>query len=468
MKNTGKIIALSLAIAALLLSCEKKSDDTNPTPLIEWTWVAGNDKVDQAGTYGTKGTPAATNVPGAREDAASWIGADGRFWLFGGYAYDSTGYPGRANDLWAYDTAATTWTWVSGSDVRNQAGNYGTLGVADPANVPGARNGAVSWVDAVGRLWLFGGLGLDSTGEIGQMNDLWRFEPATDEWTWVSGSSIRYQPGVYGTLGAADPANIPGARVGSTGWIDGSGGLWLFGGLGYDAAGDKGRLNDLWRYEPTTGHWVWISGSDTMEVYGTYGTKGTAAAENVPGSRTMALSWADGDGPFWIYGGSGLGNVDAESEGRLNDLWKYDPAASQWTWVSGSFLANISGNYGTQATSSVDYYPGGRYGAIRWIDADGLLWLFGGYAMDSAGGEGWLNDLWKFNPLTLEWMWVSGSNYHGQGGAYGTKGTASTSNVPGARYFGTGWLDSTGRRWIFGGYGLDSATAGGRLNDLWR
>jgi hypothetical protein len=35
----------------------------------------------------------------------------------------------------------------------------------------------VSWVDAAGNLWFFGGDGYDSTGAQGYLNDLWEFEP---------------------------------------------------------------------------------------------------------------------------------------------------------------------------------------------------------------------------------------------------------------------------------------------------
>ena len=34
----------------------------------EWTWVSGSKTAAQAGNYGTKGTAASTNVPGARRD----------------------------------------------------------------------------------------------------------------------------------------------------------------------------------------------------------------------------------------------------------------------------------------------------------------------------------------------------------------------------------------------------------------
>ncbi len=85
--------------------------------------------------------------------------ANGDLWLFGGDGYDSTGAFGHLNDLWKFN--GTNWTWVSGADTGGQQGVYGTKGVAVAANVPGGRHGSVSWTDASGNLWLFGGTGYD-------------------------------------------------------------------------------------------------------------------------------------------------------------------------------------------------------------------------------------------------------------------------------------------------------------------
>ena len=128
----------------------------------------------------------------------------------------------------------------------NAPGVYGTLGQAAPTNVPGAREGAVSWTDAAGNLWLFGGV----TGAGFGLNDLWKYTPATSEWTWESGSSTVNAPGVYGTLGQAAPTNVPGAQASAVSWTDAAGNLWLFGGVGDDSTGTGGVLNDLWQYQP--------------------------------------------------------------------------------------------------------------------------------------------------------------------------------------------------------------------------
>ena len=49
-----------------------------------WTWVGGSSALTPPASYGTIGTPAASNTPGGREGAAIWQDSSGNFWLFGG------------------------------------------------------------------------------------------------------------------------------------------------------------------------------------------------------------------------------------------------------------------------------------------------------------------------------------------------------------------------------------------------
>lgn len=213
----------------------------------EWTWMAGANVANQYGTYGTKGTPAPANTPGARSDSATWTDAVGNFWLFGGIGNDvdgtrcqQTGSPCDLSDLWKY--SGGEWTWMGGPDQANEPGVYGTQGVAAPANIPPPRDSALSWTDVAGNFWLFGGI-------IGasNLNDLWKY--SNGEWTWVSGASQACQPSAYGTQGKASPGNIPGARNGAVDWTDGSGNLWFFGGAETFCVGN-GKFNDLWEYQP--------------------------------------------------------------------------------------------------------------------------------------------------------------------------------------------------------------------------
>ena len=361
----------------------------------QWTWINGDNTHDASGVYGTLATAAAGNVPGGRYSAASWIDSAGNLWLFGGFGSDATGAVGYLNDLWQYSPSSGQWTWVSGGNAHNATGVYGTLGTAAATNVPGARYAASSWIDSTGNLWLFGGVGYDSAGAAGDLNDLWRFSPATGQWTWVSGSHLHNANGVYGTLATSAAANIPGARQAASSWIDSSGLLWLFGGYGYDGAGDVGYLNDLWQYSPSTAQWTWVSGGDVDNAGGVYGTQGTAGTSNVPGARQGASSWIDASGRVWLYGGAGHGA--AAGVGDLNDLWRYDLTSGEWTWVSGGDSSDGIGLYGTQGAISASTVPGARQGASSWIDASGHLWLFGGAGF-GASGNGYLNDLWQFVP----------------------------------------------------------------------
>ena len=90
-------------------------------------------------------------------------------------------------------------------------------------------------------------------------------------------------------------------------------------------------------------------------------------------------------------------------------------------------------------------------------------------AKDSAGNWGSLNDVWKYDQTSNRWTWVKGANTTGEEGIYGTQGTSTDANTPGARYSAATWTDSAGSLWLFGGYYKDPNTSNrGWLNDLWK
>jgi N-acetylneuraminic acid mutarotase len=190
-----------------------------------------------------------TNMPGAGSGAA-WTDASGNLWVFGGTGYDSTGAQGELNALWKYSPSSNQWTWVGGSNTVNAPGVYGTQGVAAAPNTPGARHYMSTWTDAAGNFWVFGGTGYDSTGAYNELNDLWKYSPSSNQWTWIGGSNTVSAPGVYGTQGVAAATNMPGARDNMWVWKDGSN-VWLFGGEGLNVSGadpNAPEWNDLWKY----------------------------------------------------------------------------------------------------------------------------------------------------------------------------------------------------------------------------
>jgi Chitobiase/beta-hexosaminidase C-terminal domain/Galactose oxidase, central domain len=386
------------------------------------------------------------------------------------------------------DAQTNEWTWMGGSSVvtpqtaLGAAANYGILGTPATGNIPGGREEVVTWVDSTGDLWLFGGAGIDSTGAQGLLNDLWEYDPASMEWTWISGSDKIGQVGVPGALGTPSPGNTPGARTGAVGWIDKSGNLLLFGGDGLDSGDYEGWLNDLWEFNPSTKEWAWIGGASALPVGnsgsqttpGVYGTLGAYAAGNVPTGRTSAARWTDSSGDLWLFGGDAddqtCGNV------HLNDLWEFNTSLQQWRWMGGSVESPCNapaGVYGTLGTPAPGNIPGARYSAVSWTDVNGNFWLYGGFGQDgsnngvnASGFTGNMNDLWEFNPSTMEWTWIGGNRIletqpHS---IDGTQGLPGVSDDPGPDYMATGWADGFGDLWLFGGNTSDGE---GDSNDLW-
>lgn len=335
------------------------------------------------------------------------------------------------------------------------------------------------------------------------------------EWTWAWGSSIVPETplyGVYGTKGAPDPANRPGARTGSATWTAADGTFWLFGGSGYSATG-YGYLNDLWRWDGTA--WAWMGGSSVEGDPGSYGTKGVTAPENLPSARSQAAAGVDAAGTVWLFGGWRF----TDTGGSLNDLWKWD--GTNWTWVNGSSGYYDLGTRGTLGVPDPANVPSSRRGAAAWIDPSGRFWVHGGYgaadrrdlddlwrwdgttwtwmaldcyyptflalrdaatwtdrsgnlwlyggfraeALSSEQSAGRLSDLWRWSGAI--WTHVAGPLTASEAAVHGTKGVPDPANTPGARWHSMSWADSAGNFWLFGGEGTTGAGVGS-MNDLWR
>jgi len=307
---------------------------------------------------------------------------------------------------------------------------------------------------------MFGGYVADNvTGfcpSADPFNDMWEYTPSTNTWVWQGplASSVGNQAGIYNGIGSA---GTPGSRYWSTGAQDAAGNFWMIGGFGADSAGNEDYLNDLWEWNGTT--WTWMSGSSTIQAKGVYSGAGA-----VPGARIGANSWFDSSGNFWLFGGLAYdvnGNV-----GVMNDLWKFTPGTSTWTFVSGSQTNEAGANFGTQGIPDSTNVPGSRSFATSWKTANGDVWILGG----SGVGGRYFNDLWKYSQG--EWTWMDGSELSDQLGIY--TGTASTL-APGSRQQGAAWPDASGNIWLMGGFGLGSLasqpknlhTGFDSLQDLW-
>lgn len=414
----------------------------------QWAWMKGDTVVNVPSDFGTPGVVSEGNNPGAREGASMWKDNSGNLWLFGG-DMDTTAIVGSLkNDLWKYDVSTSQWIWMKGDATIDNLGVYGTLGVPAGTNKPGSRLGAVTWTDAAGNLWLQGGLGLSVTSIPGYLNDLWKYDPNTNNWTWIKGDNAINITGVYGAVGVPAAGNKPGGRYNATASMDATGAVWMFGGFGYNNA-TISYLNDLWKYDPGTNNWTWMKGDNTANNTGVYGVLLAPAFANKPGARYSSVSWADGSGNIWLFGGTGY---HATANGSLNDLWKYTIGSGLWTWMKGDNTGNNNGVYGTQGVSAIANKPGARYGQQGWKDGAGNLWMFGGFGY-GASTNGYLNDLWKYNPSLNQWTWMKGDNEANKVAETGTKGVPAANVKPGGTRYAGYQADGAGNFWLFGGRG---------------
>jgi len=131
--------------------------------------------------------------------------------------------------------------------------------------------------------------------------------------------------------------------------------------------------------------WTWQSGTSMFPQTcapsnnycaqpGVYGTRGTTAPGNTPGSRAGSATSTDSQGNLWLFGGSGM-----------NDLWKFDASLQQWAWISGSNTNTATGVWATLGVPADANVPSPRQNAVSWFDSSGNYSMFGGSGQDSQG-----------------------------------------------------------------------------------
>lgn len=277
------------------------------------------------------------------------------------------------------------WMWVRGADTINSVGSFGTKGVPSATNEPPARYQPAFWKDLNGNFWIF-------AGNLAP-NDLWKYNPINNEWTWVRGKTAGP---VYGTMGVPSTLNNPPKLgYGANCWTDDSGDLWLYAGINFS----NWISNDvLWRYHIATDEWTWMKGDPPITNFPNYGIKGIPDITNTPGTRNECKAGWVYDKKLWFFGGSI--NPDLG-----NDMWSYDIATNNWTWESGTDMGNDLGNYGAKGVPDVANMPPARWSYTRWFDGVDKFYIFGGVSI-----MGTHNDLWEYSLKSKIWTWVGGTD----------------------------------------------------------
>ncbi|HLP18840.1 MAG TPA: hypothetical protein VK174_00990, partial [Chitinophagales bacterium] len=422
-----------------------------------------------------------------------------------------------------------TWTWVKGDSVQS-VGRFGIKGVPDPANEPPSRYACAFWTDTANNFWVFGGVNdWYSTGWL--LNDLWKFDPVTQNWTWMQGDVYQdslYYPVYAAPKGVFSPLNKPGGDgFGIFTWVTPDNHLWMYGGYRSHMFGCR-----LWQYDPAINQWAWMT--DSTGYAANHGTLGVPSPTNSPGQRyENNTCWVDSAGDLWMYGGAYIFSINMN---LYKDMWKYTRSTGLWTWMSGSNVSNsLPGSLGTIGVPSVNNYPPGRMSNFFWKENNGNFRMSGGgRSSTSVGGvSSFRQDDWRFNPTTLEWTRLNGAgtfdnspeawvnhcdtseenqegatyenravwkicddivmNYNGgidsfsnslwayvttthqwikisealYPGRRGTKGVASPLNFPTHRLGPASFKDKQGNLWLFGGWSPIFVTTP-YFNDMWK
>lgn len=348
------------------------------------------------------------------------------------------------------------WTWVHGSTTVNLSGTNAVPNAFDPANEPPSLYEPLHWRDANGWLWIYGGYHQNPSKV--EFAEMWCYNPYINQWKMIKANSLFPD---YGTKGVASSTNSPGARTyGPPTWVDHNGKFWVFGGLDFSYGG---WCADLWMFDPITEYWTWVSGSNQIgSATPDHGIMGVPSPNNNPGMRLECISaFVDLNNDLWLFGGQTYNTV--VSSPNYNDLWHYNRNTDEWTWMHGSSVSDVYGNYGTLGVPSINNDPPSRWCYANSFDQSGAFRIFGGKHSDN-GTLDVYNDVWKYTPSTNEWMWAKGSSASNSNGNYSVSfcQAGSTGN-PGGRFENKASAsDACGNIYTFGGVKL-----GGFFSDMW-
>jgi gliding motility-associated-like protein len=138
--------------------------------------MSGNRNLNTEPSFTEKGVPDENANPGSRMLASGWIDKENSLWLFGGEGYGTAGGTSELNNVWKYNIANNTWTFVAGDASNKPSPVFGTRGQASQNNKPGGTSDAAGWKDKDGNFWIFGGHSAD-----GYLNLTWQFAACTEE-----------------------------------------------------------------------------------------------------------------------------------------------------------------------------------------------------------------------------------------------------------------------------------------------
>ncbi len=221
--------------------------------------------------------------------------------------------------------------------------------------------------------------------------------------------------------------NGAGGRISTCMVLDSKRILWIiYGAQNFD-------LYDVWSYNLTSDEYrLTYKASNGTKIFG---TQGVPSPDVSPGTLTAHWCTIDSKDTIYIFSNSGT---------SASSFWTFNTTTWQFTWL-----------YGDDSTVAAHdgVWPGSMTGTCLEVDAEDNLWIITG-----GSGSYYAPAVWKYTSASNTWTREYFVNdltvtpvFDGPTPAYGTRLQASCT------------MDSTGKIWIFGGYG---PVEGGNLNDF--
>lgn len=356
-----------------------------------WVWEGGNNITDIFPYYGEIGVECDLCDCGSRK-YASVVMSNDNLYIYGAqynvrcYFVPNPLYLDKYYaDMWKFNTTSKKFTYLYGQKVPNATEYwydpnppiYGIKGVESPTNkilveIP-------TMFSVSNYIYLI-------TPDI---EDIWRYNTATNLFAWIYGNHGGATVPVYGTKNIESESNFWGTYYGYSTRIEGvviRDSIYTVCGTRYDPVYTAVVRDEIWRYNTTTNMFTWLYGGGTnVNGMPIYGTKGVESSTNELGTRGAVLLAAYGD-YIYIYGGGGYFHSF-----QYQDLWRFSLITRNVTWIGGNstyIIGNkwynwrVCSDIGEYWIESSDNLLGSRYYASMDFVMDSLFIFFGAGSSD--------------------------------------------------------------------------------------
>lgn len=276
---------------------------------------------------------------------------------------------------------------ITRSDVVSyniETGKYNFLKF-DMGKLPLSRHSAITWSDN-SKLYVLGGVHIDSLGRNVVLNDFWSFNLNDNAWSKLSEADVDYcvpylneqQENISDSREYAQPNFVRGGVA----WVHNSN-LYY-----YVSLVTSGFINNsqIWKYNTLSNKWKLVKVSrGRLSEYGEI---------VMPGFRKSSVVWVDHNN-IYLYGGFSYNS--SRLYGIANDTWKLNMEDFSWIRISPIEECEIYASVVYDAEEQTYNNPGARIETTGLTVSNGNFtehYLLGGLLAHN-GKVVYRNDIWK-------------------------------------------------------------------------